>query len=390
MDLKFSPEDEAFRLEARAWLEENVPEHVRKRANLRTHVSRADRVPFYRALRKKGWYGVQWPKEFGGAGMPLSRQVVLQEEMRRANAPTLDGGIGQVGPLIIQYGTPEQQKRFLPPILEGEESWCQGYSEPGAGSDLASLATRAELHDGEFVLNGQKVWTSTAHEADWMYILVRTDQTAEKRQAGISFLLMDMKSPGITISPIHQITGEHDFCEVFLNDVHVPRENLLGELNGGWGMAKRLLEYERLGSYGNYPLERTIGRLIETARKPDSTGRCALDASTIRQRLAQVSIESRATVYLGYRSLTKMLRGGAPGPESAAIKLSASEIMQRITQIGMDVLGPTSQIWQDPSFSEDDNVWPMFEVSSRQLTIARGTSEIQRNIISERVLGLPR
>ena len=390
MDLKYAPEDEKFRLEAREWLEEHVAPEVRNRVSLRNRVEKKDLIPFNKALKARGWMAPGWSREQGGAGLSLSQQVILNEEMVRVNAPPIGQAITRIGPLIMEFGTEEQKARFLPKILEGEEIWCQGYSEPNAGSDLASLGTRADLDGDDFVLNGQKIWTSMAFEADWMYILVRTNPDAPNRQSGISFLFMSMKSPGIRIHRIKQITGESDFCEVFLDNVRVPRANLLGAMNDGWGHAKRILEYERMHSYNNYPFHKTVLRLIDYTRKQTENGSTMLEDAAIRRRLAQSMMEADATVYLGYRVLTRMLRGQPPGPEGSVIKLFASEALQRVGEISVDVQGPKAQLWGDPQFDEAESQWPIVEVSSRSLTLARGTSEIQRNIIAERVLGLPR
>ncbi|MCH8334151.1 acyl-CoA dehydrogenase family protein [Candidatus Sumerlaeota bacterium] len=367
-----------------------MAEKVRNRVSLRNRVEKKDLIPFNKALKERGWMAPGWSREQGGAGLSLSQQVILNEEMVRVNAPPIGQAITRIGPLIMEFGTEEQKARFLPKILEGEEIWCQGYSEPNAGSDLASLGTRADLDGDDFVLNGQKIWTSMAFEADWMYILVRTNPDAPKRQSGISFLFMSMKSPGIRIHRIKQITGESDFCEVFLDNVRVPRANLLGAVNDGWGHAKRILEYERMHSYNNYPFHKTVLRLIDYTRKQTENGSTMLEDAAIRRRLAQSMMEADATVYLGYRVLTRMLRGQPPGPEGSVIKLFASEALQRVGEISVDVQGPKAQLWGDPQFDEAESQWPIVEVSSRSLTLARGTSEIQRNIIAERVLGLPR
>lgn len=389
MDLNYSPEDEQFRIEAREYLESIVPDEVRRTIGSRNTMARRIREAFYAAMMKKGWMAPGWPKQWGGAEMPLVRQVILREEMGRVGSPNFDFGIVMIGPLLMEFGTPEQQQRFLPKIARAEEFWCQGYSEPGAGSDLAALSTRAVIDGDDFVLNGRKIWTSTAHEADWMFLLVRTDAGVRKRQEGISFLLLDLKSPGIEILRIHQISDESHFCEVVLNDVRVPRKNLLGPLNGGWTLGKRLLSYERTGFVSGDLVRQTLESLIESSRLEQGGGE-KIRNGTLRTKFARASMELDAARYLGYRSLTRTLRGEPPGPEASIVKVFVSENQQRISDLSHDVQGPKAQLWRDPNFSEADRTWPLIAVASRSVTLAGGTSEVQRNIIAEGILGLPR
>lgn len=416
MDLKFSAEDEAFRLEVREWVEANLPDEIRNNPSLRNNASREVRGRYFSALRERGWMCASWPKESGGAGFTPAQQVIFTEELSRAGTPPIDIGVVMAGPLIIEYGTEAQKKRFLPRIIDGSEVWCQGYSEPNAGSDLAALSLSAIVDGDDFILNGQKIWTSMATESDWMFLLARTDASAERRQVGISVLFMDMRSPGIDVRPIRQMTGELDFCEVFIKDVRVPRANMLGEMNDGWTYAKRLLVHERISSYTNYPLRRMWTRLLEYERgqamvasadgsdataggqapaRPDGASDNAsasppIRDTEIRRRMARAAMEADAVILTGYRVATKMLRGETPGPESTLIKLFASESMQRLAAIAVDIQGPRAQLWLDENFPKADTDWPMVEASGRSLSIARGTSEIQRNIIAERVLGMPR
>lgn len=389
MDLNFSAEDEKFRAEVRAHLEKIVPTEVRNTPSSRNVIERKYREPVYRGLIEKGWMAPTWPKQYGGPGLTPSQQAILLEEMGRIGSPNFDFGVVMIGPLIMEYGTPEQKERFLPKILRAEEYWCQGYSEPNAGSDLASLALRAEIDSDDFVLNGRKIWTSTAYEADWMFILVRTDPTARKRQEGISFLLVDMKSPGITISRIQQITDESHFCEVALENVRVPRKNLLGKINEGWTLATRLLSYERTGFVSGDLVRQMLENLIGYAKRSDIGGRPAIEDTKLRRRLAQSSMEIDAARYLGYRNLTRTLRGQPPGPEASVIKIHVSETQQRIGDLSAEIQGPLAQLWRDPNYPVDSQ-WPLIAISNRSSTIAGGTSEIQRNIIAERVLGMPR
>ncbi len=390
MDLHYSPEDEAFRQEVHDWLEENVPREIRDSASSRTTVARKYRTKFYKGLREKGWMCPKWPKEYGGPGFTTSQQVILMEEMGRVGAPNMDLGVIMAAPMIMAYGTPEQKQRYLRPMLEAEEMWCQGYSEPNAGSDLAALATTATIDGDDFILNGQKIWTSNGHESDWMFLLVRTDSTAKKKQEGISFLLMDMKSPGITIHPIHQITDSSNFSEVFLQNVRVPLKNLLGQLNQGWEIAKRLLTHERVGVYSGDLIRRVLESVVNYARNERNNGGALLDDPAIRQRIAQASMQIDAVCALGYRNTTRMLKGEPLGPESSVIKVFASETYQRVCDLGTELQGAKSQIWTDPNFTDFDVNMPKLSIYSRSFTISGGTSEIQRNILAEVVLGMPR
>ncbi len=390
MDLKYSPEDEKFRASARQWLEENVPPEIRDSASSRTTVPRKYRVQFYKGLRKKGWMCPKWPKEYGGPGFTLTQQVIILEEMGRVGSPNMDLGVIMAAPMIMEFGTPEQKRRYLPPMLEAEEMWCQGFSEPNAGSDLAALATNAVIEGGHFVLNGQKIWTSNGHESDWMFLLVRTNAQAKKKQDGISFLLMDMKTPGITIRPIHQITDSSNFSEVFFNNVRVPVGNLLGKLNQGWEIAKRLLTHERVGVYSGDLIRRALESLLEYARTEKNGGAPLIEDPTIRRRLAQASMEIDAVGGLGYRNITRVLKGEPPGPESSVIKVFASETYQRVCDFGAELQGPKAQVWGDPQFGAFDYNAAKMAVYSRSFTISGGSSEIQRNIIAEVVLGMPR
>lgn len=384
MHLRFSPEDEAFRLEVREWMEANVPQEVRDYASSRTTIPRKYRVKFYKALHEKGWMCPKWPKEYGGPGFTLSQQVIFMEEVGRSGGPNMDLGVIMAAPMIMQFGTPEQKERYLPKMLAGKEMWAQGFSEPNAGSDLASLAATAVEDGDHYVINGQKIWTSNGHETDWMFLLARTSQGGKKHE-GISFLLMDMKSEGIKIHPIHQITDSSNFSEVFFNNVRVPKENLLGTPGQGWDIAKKLLTHERVGVYSGDLIRRSLQGCMDYAR-----GQKLMEGRTTRRKLAQVSMEIDAVCALGYRNVTRMLRGEPPGPESSVIKVFASETFQRVSDLGMDLLGPSGQVWADEAFGHFEAHHPRSMIYSRSFTISGGTSEIQRNIIAEAVLGMPR
>ncbi len=391
MDFDFSPEQEAFRKEVRGWLEANLPAELRGRSFA---ASRADReeVTRLRGWQKKmaqaGYVGIDWPREFGGRGASIVEVIILYQEMARAESPQFvnRGGVSMLGPTLMKYGTPAQQQRFLPKILTADELWCQGFSEPNAGSDLANLSTRAVRDGDHFVVNGQKVWTSMGHVADWGFFLVRTDPNAPKHK-GISFLLIDMKTPGITIRPLRQITGEAEFNETFLDNVRVPAENLVGKLNEGWSVALTTLAYERdvLTFIRHVSLRNALHRLVKLVRE---RGRGA--DPIVRQKVASLWIGEQALQLNAYRSLTKILRAGTPGPEGSTSKLFWSQLDQELAQLGTEVIGPYSQIAEGSPWAPDDGQWEFYELLARGSGIRAGTSEILRNILGERVLGLPK
>ncbi len=385
MDLKYSKEDEDFRLMVREWIDANLPAEFRASADSGVLSSRERRVPWYKKLAEKGWLCASWPKKFGGPGWTLSQQVIFSEETSAMGAPQPDMGVYMLGPLIIEFGNDEQRKRFLPPIAAAEEYWCQGYSEPNAGSDLANLALKAERDGDDYVLNGQKIWTSGANEADWIFILVRTDATGKNRQTGISFVVAPMNTPGIRIQPIRQITDESHFYETFFTDCRVPVKNRIGNENEGWTYAKRLLAHERVALGGAQMFRRSLARLIRLAQETGAD-KCA----TTRQKLAKLSMELDALSATGFRGLTQVLHGQMPGPESSIQKLFGSELYQRICDLGLDILGPAAQLWQEETLAKVEQGWPKTATMSRAYSIFSGTSEIQRNIIAERVLGMPK
>jgi len=319
--------------------------------------------------------------------------AIFNEEMAKVGAPgPLNGlGLSMAGPTIIVHGTEEQKKRFLPKILSCEEIWCQGFSEPGSGSDVASIRTRAELRGDEFVVNGQKVWTSLAHIADWCMLLVRTDPDAPKHR-GISYILVDMKSPGITVRPLRQMTGEAEFNEVFFEEVHVPRANLVGELNNGWGVALTTLMNERgTASFGTQARFKIIyDSLVGLAQKSSINGCVATKDPLIRQQLAQHLIDVEILKLNCFRNFTRLLRGGTPGPEGSILKLWWSELNQRMQETAMILQGPYGQLLRGSLWAVEGARWQYNFLRSRANTIEAGTSEIQRNIIAERVLRMPK
>ena len=398
MDFRFSAEDEAFREELRAWLEKNRPEQSSADNDDHTdfmHEGSKDqwqrRLNWHRKMHSGGWVGISWPKEYGGRGATLTQQLIYNEEMAAANTPQLVNGLGimLVGPTIIHWGTEEQKKRYVPKILSGEEIWCQGYSEPGSGSDVASLQTRAIEEGDYFIVNGQKVWTSDAHHADWCILLVRTDPSAPKHK-GISYVLVDMHSPGVTVRPLVQITGDANFNEVFFEDVKVPKKNLIGEKNQGWQVAITTLMFERSGIGGGRDLLGQVRELADLARAVRSNGKTAWDDSSVRQKISGFAGEALALKYTGFRQLTRRLKGLPPGPEGSVLKLGTSELNLKMNKFAMELLGPYAQLEFKAPFAVDRGIWSYRMLASRALTIAGGTSEIQHNIIGERVLGLPK
>ncbi|HEV8474756.1 MAG TPA: acyl-CoA dehydrogenase family protein [Methylomirabilota bacterium] len=391
MDFDFSEREEGFRKEVRAWLEANVPDDLRGKAFAASRAD-VDEVRRLRAWQKTmceaGYVGMDWPREFGGRGASIVEQIILFQEMARAESPQFvnRGGLSMLGPTLMKYGTPAQQQRHLQKILTADELWCQGFSEPNAGSDLANLQTRAVLDGDHFVVNGQKVWTSMAHVADWCFLLVRSDPSAPKHK-GISFLLVDMRTPGITIRPLRQITGEAEFNEVFFDNVRVPREHLVHRLNEGWAVAITTLAYERnlLTFIRHIALRNALHRLVRLVRER-GTGADPL----VRQKVAGLWIGEQALQMNGYRSLTKILRGGEPGPEGSTSKLFWSQLDQDLALTASEVIGPYSQIAHGSDWAPDEGQWEFYELLARASGIRAGTTEILKNILGERVLGLPK
>jgi len=375
VDLRDSPDEAAFRAEVRAWLEANRPAQPLRRGD--AEAARA----WSRALYEAGYAGLTWPAQYGGRGAPYSHQAIVLEELARAEAPNHMGviGLGMAGPTIIVHGSEEQKRRYLPPILTAEEIWCQGFSEPGAGSDLAAVRTRADMQDGRFLVNGQKVWSSYAHIADWCILLARSDPESQ-RHAGLTYLIVDMHAPGVEVRPLRQITGEAEFNEIFFADVEVPVENVLGEIGGGWQVAITTLMHERatLGFALTGALEVSVRRLIALARER------GLDDARLRDRVAQEWIELEALKLTNARALTAFVETGMPGPEGSVSKLHWSEQNQRLTKLALEIIGPESAL------AEAHAWWRREQLRSRGNTIEAGTSEILRSIIAERVLGLPK
>jgi len=396
MDFKYSDEAEAFRREFRAWLQANLPPRSMHHDEGGEFGAGDDtsweyHLGWHRKMHAGGWVGISWAREYGGRGATLEQQVVYGEEMARAHAPALVNmlGISLVGPTLIHWGTEEQKKRYIPKILSAQEIWCQGYSEPNSGSDVASLQTRAVEEGDDFIVNGQKVWTSGAHHSDWCILLVRTDPDAPKHK-GISYILVDMKSPGITVRPLVQITGDRGFNEVFFEDVRVPRKNLVGAKNQGWQVAVTTLMFERTGIGGGQEMMKPVADLARLAKKVRRNGGSAWDDSSVRQKIASFACDASALRYTGMRQLTRRLKGLPPGPEGSLGKLVLSELNMKIAKFAMELLGPYSQMENEAPFAIDHGKWSYRMLAARAYTIAGGTSEIQHNIIGERVLGLPK
>jgi alkylation response protein AidB-like acyl-CoA dehydrogenase len=396
MDFSFAEKELAFQREARAWLEEHVPREWR-RERLWTRADDPMWVEIARdwqgKLAEGGWAAISWPREHGGRGATVIERWLFEEELDRIGAPrpiASSGAVDLIGSAILEHGTEAQRERFLKPLVSGAELWCQGFSEPGAGSDLAGLRTRAERRGDELVVNGQKVWTSHADIADWCFLLCRTEPEAPKHK-GLSLLLVDMHSPGISVRPLEQITGDAEFCEVFFEDVRVAATNLVGTPGSGWQIAMGILAHER-GPVWTFTFQRKIRRsftqLLRLAREHPAA-RGVLRHPGFRQRLAQSHIEVEILRFAGYRSLTHLLRTGQPGAESSVEKILGSETDQRLQLTAMDILGPYGLIWDGARAVEGGAVCRDF-LYSRSETIMGGTSEIQRNVIAQRILGLPR
>ena len=395
MDLSDSPQEKEFRLKARKWLEQNRPSGMMDRGFALPIDEQSIRAlrDWQRRLYDGGYLGISWPAEYGGQGKTIIESAIFNEEMARvrAPAPLNELGLSMGGPTILEHGTDEQKKRFVKKILTCEEVWCQGFSEPGSGSDLAALGTRATMEGDHFVVNGQKVWTSLGHIADWCMLLVRTDSNAPKHR-GISYLLVDMHSPGVTVQPLRQMTGEAEFNQMFFEDVRVPRENLLGPLNGGWGVAITTLMNERatLSLATVMRFHNTFEDLAELARRLLREGTCSLPPAQVRQTLAQFYVDVESMKYLAYRNFSRLTRGGTPGPEGSISKVLWSELNQRMNEFALILQGPRAVLAEGFGEMTDRGRWQYGLLRSRGNTIEEGTSEIQRGIIAERLLGLPK
>jgi len=381
MDLSFSAEELAFRDEVRAFIAATVPAETRRKVLEGLEVSRDDTLRWQQILHRQGWGGPNWPKEFGGTGWDPVQQYIFEEESAAAGTPRLlPFGLKMVGPVIMRFGNVAQRERFLPRILSGEHWWAQGYSEPGAGSDLASLKTRAERKGDHYVVNGQKTWISLAQHANWIFCLVRTDP-AVKKQAGISFLLIDMKTPGVTVRPITLLDGSQEVNEVWFEDVEVPVENLVGDENGGWTYAKFLLGHERTNIAAVGPCKRELTRLKRIASEERKDGKPLLADPGFAARVAQVEVELMALEITNLRVLAAEAERRAPGPEASLLKIKGTEIQQALSELMMHAAGPRALPLRTGALAAA-------YLNLRKTSIYGGSNEIQKNIIAQTILGL--
>lgn len=397
MNLDFTPEEIAFRKEVRQFIEENYPEELRSVAG-REDLTRDQFLAWHKILHSKGWVAPAWPEEYGGPGWTATQRYIFSEENARVDAiMPLPFGVSMVGPVIYTFGNEEQKARYLPKILSGEEWWCQGYSEPGAGSDLASLKTTAVRDGDHYIVNGQKTWTTLAQHADWGFFLVRTDPNAAKPQEGISFLLIDMTTPGIEVRPIKTIDGGHEVNETWLTDVRVPVEDLIGEENKGWTYAKFLLAHERSGIAGVARSKRGIERLREIASTEVLAGKPLLTNDDFARKVSQLEIDLTALEFTELRTLARESAGQGPGPESSILKIKGTEIQQRLTELTLEAVGNYGAP-DFRGFPDGANAYPIGPdyahhaaptyFNMRKTSIYGGSNEIQRNIIAKMILGL--
>lgn len=381
MDLTLSPNELAFRDEVRAWLEANHPGHEPDS----DEDAFAFRRDWQRQMHAGGWAGVSWPSAYGGRGATLIEQAIYNEEIVRAKAPQAVNvlGLAMGGPTVIAHGTEEQRRRYLPPILSADEIWCQGFSEPDSGSDLASVKTRAVRDGGDWVVTGQKVWTTFAHHAKWCMLVARTDQDAPKHK-GLTYFLMDMEQEAVQVRPLVQITGEAEFNELFIEEARIPNENIVGGEGNGWAVAITTLMHERATlAFGlQVSLQIRLAELIEKARSTRANGHQASEDPVIRQRIAQLLIEAEVLRLNAYRGLTAIMRQGVPGPEGSLGKWHWADVNQALTELAMDLAGPRAML--------DEDMWTYRFLRARANSIEGGTTEILKNIVAERVLGLPR
>jgi alkylation response protein AidB-like acyl-CoA dehydrogenase len=398
MDLNYSPADDAFRADIRAWLDANLPQALRAKVLDHKRLSRDDYASWHKLLGTRGWSVVAWPKEYGGPGWDATQRHIWDEECARIGAPgVLPFGVSMVAPVIMKYGSDAQKAYYLPRILDGTDWWCQGYSEPGSGSDLASLRTRAERQGDHYVVNGQKTWTTLGQFADMMFCLVRTD-TGAKKQEGISFLLIDMKTPGITVRPIITLDEDHEVNEVFLEDVKVPVENLVGEENRGWTYAKYLLGHERTGIARVGQSKRELVFLKRLAADQKKGGVSLLNDPVFSAKIAALEIEMMALEVTVQRVVASEANGRGPGPEASMLKIKGTEVQQALTELMVEAVGPQAAAF-DPAYLEgerehslagDDDAAPLaaYYFNFRKTSIYGGSNEIQKNIIAQMILGL--
>ena len=394
MDFKDTPEEATFRQDVRDFIEKEAPKRERGGSEAAALMEAfAQGQQWFKKLAEKGWIAPAWPQEYGGAGMTVMQQFIFNEEMALHRAPRplhLIIGLGMAGPTLIVHGTEEQKKKYLSGMLSGEDIWCQGYSEPGAGSDLASLQTRAVRDGDDYLINGQKIWTTFAHQAKWMIFLARTDPEAPKHK-GITYFIVDMKSPGITVRPLVNMTGTHEFNEVFFDNVRVPKDNVIGEENRGWYAAVTTLDFERSSIGSAIGMMQTVEELIDYAREHTADHTSALEWDPmLRYELTDRLVETSVARMLSYRVASLQNRGLIPNYEASALKLFSTETNQRVAHTGFKMLGLYGQLDRGSAWAPLKGRLCYTFLRSVAYTIEGGTSEIQRNIIAQRGLGLPR
>ncbi len=400
MNVNFTEEELAFRDEVKKFFAEKYPEDIRTKRDQGIPLSPADTVRWQKILYEQGWFAVNWPVEYGGTGWDVVKQYIFANEMAANNAPVIvPFGVKMVGPIIYSFGNEEQKKRFLPDILESNVWWCQGYSEPGSGSDLASLSTKADRDGDHYVINGTKTWTTLGQHADWIFCLVRTSSDVARRQEGISFVLIDMKTPGVSVKPIITIEGDHEVNEIHFENVRMPVENLIGEEGKGWTYGKILLQHERTNIAGVAQSKYRLGKLKAKAGSSVHGGTPLLDEQNFTRKVAALEIELKALEYTELRTLASVAVGKAPGPESSILKIRGTEVQQTLDALFVEAAGyyalPYIPAQYVLDFPEEDRVGSGTETQSslqyfnnRKASIYGGSNEIQKNIISKHVLGL--
>ena len=393
MDLDYSADEHAFRDEVRAWLATNLPPALRDKVVRYGHLTRDELMTWHRILAAQGWIAPAWPTEWGGTGWNVVQRYLFEEECGYAGAPPLmPFGLAMCAPVLLKFGSDAQKARFLPRIYRGDDFWCQGYSEPDSGSDLASLRTSAVRNGDRYVVNGQKIWTTLAHMADWIFCLVRTDATLDRKQDGISFLLIDMKSPGITVRPLILMDGAHEVNEVFFDDVEVPVENRVHDEGKGWTVAKYLLGHERMNTARVGTSKRELEQLKTFAAAQRKDGKSLLDEPRFRDKLSRLEIELTALAITNLRFLDRLRGGRPPGADVSMLKIKGTEIQQRLTELMLEAAGPLAQVVGPASGDADGDdllaaLAPRY-CNMRKTTIYAGSNEIQRNILAKHVLGL--
>jgi len=390
MNIDFSAEELAFRAEVKAWFEANLPKELKAKEEAGESLTKEELISWGRKLNEKGWAAPSWPKEHGGTGWNATQKHIFEEVRAEIGAPQVFSmGITMLGPVLMGYGNDAQRKQFLPRILNFDDWWCQGYSEPGAGSDLAALKTAAVLEGDHYVVNGSKIWTTYAHRADWMFCLVRTNATGKKQQ-GISFLLIDMNTPGIQVRPIISIDGEHHLNQVFLDNVRVPKENLVGEENQGWTVAKYLLTHERTSIAGVGAAKASLGKLKKLAHTTEANGKSMIEDPQFSLKLAQAELNVMALEYTNFRALAALASGQVPGAESSLLKIKGSQAQQMLQELKVEMSGYYAYPWQT-----EQAVGPVpFKKSlanynfGRASTIYGGSTEVQYGVMAKAILGL--